>query len=392
VWFALAHNGNLVGCHELAEAAGVAHHDEESDTHLVSRLLAGSVAAGTPFERALLDLLPRLRGGFSFVAADGHRLYGVRDPKGLRPLFLGRLAGGWVLASETPALAAMGATTVREVEPGEVVVGEDGGLRTHRPFPPEDVEPRLCLFELVYFARADGQLNGGLVHMARHRAGAALADHAPLPVDEVHPPRPAVVVPVPDSASAAAEGFAARSGLPFGHGVLRNRDVGRSFLAPVQDRRERRVRDKLVVVPDLVRGRRVVLVDDSLVRGTTARVVVDLLRDAGAAEVHLRIASPPWRWPCYFGIAVVDAEELAAGTSSLSQIREQLGCDSLAYLPLEALLSAVDEERRGLCTGCLTGRYPVRVPRAADRPETEVLVPLPLPRPWPDRDALPRGA
>jgi amidophosphoribosyltransferase len=368
----LAHNGNLVNCTELAMAAGLPVEPDRTDSDLVATLLADAVrdlsAFGVhgpaAFEQALTLVLPRLVGAYSFVLSDGELLYGVRDPNGLRPLCLGRLSGGWVLASETPALDEMGAQFVREVDPGEVVVigGSVARVRSIRPFPPEQVRTRLCLFELVYFARPDGHLRGTSVLQARYRAGEALAEHAPPPVDRHRPALPTVVISVPSSADAAARGYADRAGLPYRRGLSRNRAVGRSFLAPLQSERQQKVGLKFAPVPEVVSGHRVVVVDDSLVRGTTTRTVIEMLRIAGAAEVHLRIASPPWRWPCYLGIDAGHPQDLAAAVCTLSELRAQIGSDTLAYLPLPDLLRSTGVEPEEFCTGCITGRYPVPIP------------------------------
>jgi len=370
VWLAVAHNGTLVNCDDLAASAGLVVGAESTDSELVADLLAlrmtEQVAAGATadaaFETALLRVLPQLVGSFSLVLTEGSRVYGVRDPNGLRPLCLGRLPDGWALASETPALDGMGARFVREVQPGEVVVIEGESVRSLRPFQPAQTRSRLCMFEFVYFARPDGTLGGQSVETARRRAGEALADYAPLPPRSRWGARSAVVVPVPASAVPAARGYAARSGLPYTEGIRRNAAIGRSFLAPAQAQREVKVQDKLTVVPAAVRGRRVVVVDDSLVRGTTTRAVVRMLRDAGAAEVHLRIASPPWRWACYLGIDAGEQSDLVAAMSTLSEMSELLGCDSLAYLPLEETLTATGMGADEFCSGCITGRYPVPVP------------------------------
>ncbi|GAB1640676.1 amidophosphoribosyltransferase [Krasilnikovia sp. MM14-A1259] len=375
VWFALAHNGNLVGAPQPADGSEL--EPGASDSLTVATLLAEALAGGGSFEDALCALLPKLTGAYSFVLTDGTRLYGLRDPKGLRPLCLGRSRDGWVFASETPALAEMDAEFVREVEPGEVVIADAAGIRSVHPFPAGSVQHRLCLFEFVYFSRPDGHLYDRSVYLTRWRAGAALAAHAPLPSDENRPEREVLVLPLPDSAIPAAQGYAAHSGLPYGEGLVRDRALGRSFLAAAQGERERRAASKFRLIPELIRGKRLVVVDDSLVRGTTTRAVTAQLRAAGAAEVHLRIASPPWRWPCPLGIDVGSHGELAAGISTLSAIRDELGVDSLAYLPLDQLLGAVGAPAGKFCTGCLTGDYPVRVPVVPSQRPDDVLVPAP---------------
>ena len=376
-WFAVAHNGNLIGCDELTREAGLPIDPDRTDSELIAELLCHELLGqeltarpdrgDPPLLTALTAVLPRLTGSFSLVLSDGHRLYGVRDRKGMRPLCLGAFDDGWALASETQALTAMGGRFVRELAAGEVVIIDPAGVRSEQPFPADQVEHRLCLFEFVYFSSPAGRLYGRRIDESRRRAGAALADFAPLPVDANARSRPALVVPVPSSAEYAAQGYAARGGLEFGRALIRSAAVGRSFLAAAQSTREQKVRDKLTAVPELVAGRRIVLVDDSLVRGTTARAVVQMLRDAGAVEVHLRIASPPWRWPCHFGIDVGDVDQLAAGISPMSQVQAELGCDSLAYLPLDRVIDAAGVQADQFCTGCMTGRYPVPVPDTAGR-------------------------
>ncbi|MBV8296781.1 MAG: amidophosphoribosyltransferase, partial [Acidimicrobiia bacterium] len=311
---------------------------------------------GRDLERALLKVLPRLRGAFSFVLMDDGHVVGVRDPNGFRPLCLGRLPGGWVLASETPALDIVGAHFVRELEPGEMVVVDATGIRSLHPFPPESIDPKLCLFEFVYFARPDSQLYGQTVHTARQRMGELLAEQAPVDAD--------MVMPVPESGIPAAEGYARRSGIAFGHGLVKNRYIGRTFIAPNQDERDVAVRMKLNPIRENIAGKRVVVVDDSVVRGTTQRALVRMLREAGATEVHLRISLPPVAWPCFFGMDFGTRTELLAASMSVGEIREYLGCDSLAYLELDRLVVATGTARSGFCTACLTGEYPIDVPIA----------------------------
>jgi amidophosphoribosyltransferase len=282
---------------------------------------------------------------------DQGRLVGVRDPHGFRPLCLGRLARGWVLASETAALDIVGATFVREVEPGEVVVVDASGVRSFHPF--AAAAPRLCLFEFVYFARPDSQLYGQNVHAARRRMGEELADQAPADAD--------IVVPVPESGIPAGQGFAARSGLPYVDGLLKNRYIGRTFIEPADSMREQGLRIKLNPIPAELQGRRVALVDDSIVRGTTTRLLVQLVRGAGATEVHLRISSPPYRWPCFYGMDTSDPGQLLATERSVEEIREFVGADSLAYLDLDRLVAATGAPGDAFCTACLSGDYPTAV-------------------------------
>ena len=390
--FALAHNGNLTNTAELAADIGMLPGVLTSDSDLVAELLAAAMghvtedevdAGGSPFEvdqagggrleSALLDVLPQLAGAFSFVLCDVSHLIGVRDPHGFRPLCLGRLEeGGWVLASETPALDVVGAHVVRELEPGEMVVIDAQGCRSVRPWPRSQIDPRLCIFEFVYFARPDSALYGKEVMSARQRMGDRLAGQAPLPPDTVHPERPVMVMGVPDSGVPAAEGFARASGLPYGQGLVRNRYIGRTFIAPEQHKRDIGVRRKLNPIRAAIAGKRLVVVDDSIVRGTTSKQIVRLLREAGAVEVHLRLISPPYRWPCFYGMDTGTRAELLAANLAVGEIQDFLGVDSLAYLDLDNLLAAIDAPGAGFCTACLTGDYPVAIPPSLHKGVLEV--------------------
>ena len=371
--FALGHNGNLVNTRSLVERAGVLPGTLSSDSDLMAELFQQAVLEageglrgdGRDLERALVRALPHLEGAFSLVVMDDAHLIGVRDPKGWRPLCLGRLDSGWVLASETAALDHVGAHFVRELEPGEMVVIDASGNRSLHPFPPETVEPKLCLFELVYFARPDSRLYGQTVHTARQRMGELLAEQAPVQAD--------MVMPVPESGIPAAEGYARRSGIPFGHGLVKNRYIGRTFIAPSQEMRNLGVRMKLNPIRENIAGKRLVVVDDSIVRGTTTRAMVRMLREAGAAEVLLRVSSPPYRWPCFFGMDTGTRAELLAADLTVPEVRDYLGCDTLSYLELERLLDATGAPGAGFCTGCLTGEYPVPVAVAVADPGTRRL-------------------
>jgi amidophosphoribosyltransferase len=356
--FALAHNGNLVNIEALASEAGMLPGTVTSDSDLVAELLAARVMEGgdkgCDIEEALLDVLPRLRGAFSFVLCDETRVIGVRDPNGFRPLCLGKLEEGWVLASETPALDVVGARLIRELEPGEMVVIDAAGVRYLRPFADEVTDPRLCLMEFVYFARPDGRLYSQSVHMARQRMGEMLAEQAPVEAD--------MVVPVPESGVPAAQGFARASGIPYGDGFVKNRYIGRSFIAQSPEMRRNAVRLKLNPLPENVAGKRLVVVDDSIVRGTTQSEAVRMLREAGAAEVHLRIMSPPYRWPCFYGIDTGDRSELLGADLEVDEIRKYLDADSLAYLTLDRLVHATGAVGAGFCAACFNNDYPVEVP------------------------------
>ncbi|MEJ7846307.1 MAG: amidophosphoribosyltransferase, partial [Acidimicrobiales bacterium] len=374
--FALGHNGNLTNTAALAEAAGLLAGTVSSDSDLVAELLAARLLAApartdgappgapaevapgesSPLERALLAVLPRLEGAFSLVLADEDRVIGVRDPHGFRPLCLGKLEGGWVLASETPALDIVGAHFVRELDPGEVLVIDASGCRSVSPWPPESIDPHLCIFEFFYFARPDSRLYGRSVHTARVHMGELLAEQAPADAD--------LVMGVPESGIAAAEGFARASGIPYGQGLVKNRYIGRSFIAPTPEMRAQAVRLKLNPLRDAIAGRRLVVVDDSIVRGTTQKQLTRMLREAGAAEIHLRITSPPVRWPCFYGIDIGDRAELLAASLTVDEIRDYIGVDSLAYLSLDRLVASTGAPGAGFCSACFTGDYPVPVPVA----------------------------
>jgi amidophosphoribosyltransferase len=339
--------------------------DGQTGDDLVSSAGVGEGAYDGALENALRSVLPLAGGAFSFVLLDSAHLMGVRDPNGLRPLCLGWLAPteypegaghpeGWVLASESPALDVVGASFVRELEPGELVVIDSSGVRSERLFADERVDPRLCIFEFVYFARPDAHLYGREVHGARRRMGKMLAAQAPVDAD--------MVMGVPESGVPAAEGYARASGIPHGQGLVKNRYIGRTFITPGQEARNAGVRRKLNPLRENIAGKRLVVVDDSIVRGTTQRAVVRMLREAGATEVHLRLASPPLVWPCFYGIDIPDRHELVAANSSMSELESFLGADSLAYLSLENLVKAIDAPGAGFCTACLNGEYPVPVP------------------------------
>ncbi|HXW39059.1 MAG TPA: amidophosphoribosyltransferase [Acidimicrobiales bacterium] len=366
--FGLAHNGNLTNTEALGEKAGMLPGLASSDSDLVAELLAQAYPADDPLrpsgpddlERALDAVLPDLQGAFSLVLLDADRVIGVRDPNGFRPLCLGRLeatadwTAGWVLASESPALDVIGATFIRELEPGEMVVLDAGGVRSCRPFSDSRVDPKLCIFEFVYFARPDATLYGNEVHGARRRMGRLLATQEPVDAD--------MVMGIPDSGVPAAEGYAFESGIPYGQGLVKNRYIGRTFIAPTQAERSTGVRRKLNPLRENIVGKRLVVVDDSIVRGTTNRGMVRMLREAGATEVHLRISSPPFQWPCFYGIDTPDRSELLAATMTRPEMAEYLNVDSLDYLTLEHLFEAVNAPGAGFCDACMTGDYPVAVP------------------------------
>ena len=360
--FAMGHNGNLVNTAQLAERAGMLEGTVDCDSDIIAELVANEVIAVIAddrsderhLERSIERVVPRLEGAFSLVFADDAHVVAVRDRHGFRPLSLGRLDHGWVVASETPALDTVGATFVRELDPGEMLVIDASGLRSSRPFDDNSIEPRLCLFEFVYFARPDAILYGQGVHQARVRMGEHLAAQAPAEAD--------MVMGVPESGGPAAEGFARRSGIPFGQGLVKNRYIGRTFIAPNQRLRALGVRMKLNPLRQNVKGKRLVVVGDSIVRGTTTKAMVEMLRDAGAAEIHMRVSSPPYRWPCFFGMDTGTRNELLAADMEVGEIRGYLGVDSLSYLSLDRLVAATGAVQAGFCDACLTGEYPIEIP------------------------------
>jgi amidophosphoribosyltransferase len=356
--FTLGHNGNLTNTEELANDLGMLPGVLTSDSELVGELLAREYdddkdtrSDGRDLERALTRVLPTLQGAFSFVLMDEAHLFGVRDRHGFRPLVLGKLDGGWVISSETSALDLVGAHYVRDVEPGEMVAIDASGVRSIRFAEPK---PKLCIFEFVYIARPDSQLYGHSVHGVRQRMGEELARQAPAAAD--------MVMPVPESGVPAAQGFARASGTPYGDGFVKNRYVGRTFIEPNQKRRGTNVRLKLNPLRDNIVGKRLVVVDDSIVRGTTTRQIIALLREAGATEVHFRVSSPPYRWPCFYGLDTGKRSDLLAADMSVGEVADFLGVDSLAYLDLDRLVAATGSPASAFCSACFTGEYPVPVP------------------------------
>lgn len=349
---AIAHNGNLVNAAairtELEEDGAI--FQTSSDTETVLHLTARSQAADVC--DALVEALRPMRGAFAMLTLVPGRLIAVRDPWGLRPLSIGKIDGAWVVASETCAFDLLGATRVRDIERGEVVVFDVGGMHSFRPFEVERAAP--CLFEHVYFARPDSELFGQSVQQVRKRLGRQLFEEQPIEAD--------VVVPVPDSGMYAALGFAAASGIPFDLGLVRNHYVGRTFIQPTQPIRDFGVRIKLNPVPEILKGKRVVLIDDSIVRGTTSRKIVQLCRDAGASEVHLRISCPPTTGPCFYGMDTPHREELIGAQKDVESICSHIGADSLGYLSMEGTLKAAQREEQEVCTACWTGKQPVAIP------------------------------
>ncbi|WP_188991516.1 amidophosphoribosyltransferase [Saccharopolyspora thermophila] len=360
---ALGHNGNLVNTAELldraiaedvysANASAPANGCDRatSDSDLVTALLAAR-AADKGLEQAAIELFPTVRGAFSMVFCDEHTLYAVRDPQGVRPLVLGRLERGWVVASETAALDIVGASFVREVEPGELLAIDGDGLRSQHFASPK---PKGCVFEYVYLARPDTTIAGRSVHGARVEIGRRLAKEHPVEAD--------LVIPVPESGTPAAIGYAQASGIPYGQGLVKNSYVGRTFIQPSQTIRQLGIRLKLNPLREVIRGKRLVVVDDSIVRGNTQRALVRMLREAGAIEVHVRIASPPVKWPCFYGIDFASRAELIANGLDLDGVRRSIGADSLGHVSLDGLVAATEQPRSRLCAACFDGEYPIPLP------------------------------
>ncbi|HEU5001375.1 MAG TPA: amidophosphoribosyltransferase [Actinomycetota bacterium] len=352
---ALGHNGNLINTRELAAqidppTSGFRGQPAAStDSDIVATLIAES--GEETAEEAIVSVLPRLQGAFSLVLMDEGTLFGARDPHGLRPLVLGRLENGYALASETCALDIIGATFIREIEPGEMVMIDDTGLRSRRFAP---AKPSLCIFEFVYFARPDSKLFGKSVYKTRYQMGRRLAEEAPADAD--------LVMGVPETAAAAAAGYSAASGIPYGEGLVKNRYVGRTFIQPTQLIRQQGIRAKLNPLHEVIEGRRIVVVDDSIVRGNTTAQIVRMLRDAGAREVHMRISSPPIKWPCFYGIDTANRDELIGAWMSVDEIRDKIGADTLHYLSLEGMVASTDVAAEKFCTACFSHDYPIPVP------------------------------
>jgi amidophosphoribosyltransferase len=351
---ALAHNGNLVNTVQLMvqgrQVCALIRNGETTDSSLVAQLLT-SAAAETSIENAAQRLLPQLRGAFSLVFCDESTLYAARDPHGVRPLVLGKLQRGWVVASETAALDIVGASFSREVEPGELLVIDANGLHSSRFAAPD---PKGCVFEYVYLARPDTTIAGRGVHASRVEIGRRLAMEHPADAD--------LVIPVPESGTPAAIGYAETANIPYGLGLVKNSYVGRTFIQPSQRIRQLGIRLKLNPLRDVIRGKRVVVVDDSIVRGNTQRALVRMLREAGTVEVHIRIASPPVRWPCFYGVDIPSSEELIASGTDIEEIRRSIGADSLGYVSVEGLIAASEQSASRLCTACFDGLYPIPLP------------------------------
>jgi amidophosphoribosyltransferase len=353
---ALAHNGNLTNTGDLAEMVQKLEGDNAksgrgatTDTEIMTALIG--LQDEKNVEASAIAVLPKLEGAFSLVFVDEKTLYAARDRHGVRPLVIGKLERGWVVASETAALDIVGAAFVREVEPGEFLAINEDGIRSQMWATPD---PKGCIFEYVYLARPDTTIAGQGVHATRVRIGKRLAIEAPVEAD--------LVIPVPESGTPAAIGYAQQSGIPYGLGLVKNSYVGRTFIQPSQTIRQLGIRLKLNPLREIIEGKRIVVVDDSIVRGNTQRAIVRMLREAGAREIHVRISSPPVEWPCYYGIDFASRAELIASGLEIEEIRRSIGSDSLSYVSMEGLIAATTIDENKLCTACFTGKYPIAVP------------------------------
>lgn len=353
---ALAHNGNLTNTGSLAEIVQKLEVDTPknersatTDTEIMTALIG--LQDEKNVEASALAVLPKLEGAFSLVFMDEHTLYAARDRHGVRPLVIGKLERGWVVASETAALDIVGAAFVREVEPGEFLAINEEGIRSQMWATPE---PKGCIFEYVYLARPDTTIAGQSIHAVRGRIGQRLAIEAPVDAD--------LVIPVPESGTPAAIGYAQESGIPYGLGLVKNSYVGRTFIQPSQTIRQLGIRLKLNPLREIIEGKRIVVVDDSIVRGNTQRALVRMLREAGALEIHVRISSPPVKWPCFYGIDFATRAELIASGLEVEEIRRSIGADSLAYVSEQGLIEATHVPKEKLCLACFSGEYPIAIP------------------------------
>ncbi|MCI5752397.1 MAG: amidophosphoribosyltransferase [Oscillospiraceae bacterium] len=360
---AIAHNGNLVNARELRteyENKGMIFHTT-NDTEVISYAITEARLTSGSIEDAVEKMMYKIRGAYSLVIMSPKKLIAARDPDGFRPLSLGKLDDSWVVASETCAFDSIGAKFVRDIKPGEIVVIDEKGLRTIETHCGS--KGHICVFEYVYFARPDSVIEGSSVHMARLRAGKYLWREHPVDAD--------IVIGVPDSGLDAALGFAQESGIPYGIGFIKNRYIGRTFIQPSQAERTNSVKIKLNAVSDVVKGKRVVMIDDSMVRGTTSGRVVKLLREAGAKEVHVRFACPQFIAPCYFGTDIDSKENLIACKMTLPEICEHIGADTLGFLSVESVQKLAGNSDCGFCTGCFTEKYPIEVPKEMPKDKFE---------------------
>lgn len=364
---ALGHNGNLVNTPELADRVP-GHGAATTDSDIVTTLIAARMQGTGGLEEAAMDVLPALEGAFCFVFMDERSVFAARDSHGIRPLSIGRLPNGFVVASETCALDLVGATLLRDVEPGEMVRIDDRGLHSLRFA--EGTKKSLCVFEYVYLARPDSRMRERSVHEARREMGRRLAKEHPADAD--------LVIAVPTTGHSAAQGFSEVSGIAYGEGLYKNNYVGRTFIQPSQSLRDRGVKLKLNPLPDSIRGKRLVVIDDSIVRGTTQKQVVTVLREAGATEVHVRITCPPVKWPCFYGIDFPTRQELIAADLTVEQIRDYIGADSLGYLSLGGMVDSAGGPAESFCRACFDGEYPIPVAEGVGKFVLEDKLRLPM--------------
>ncbi len=360
---ALAHNGNLTNASELRTQLELngAIFSSTSDSEVISYVITRERLRTGSIEEAVCSAMDSLKGAYSLAIMSPRKLIAARDPLGFRPLCIGELEDGWAVASESCALDAIGATFLRDVEPGEIVTISRDGIESDRSHCGGSSAE--CVFEFIYFARPDSVIDGSCVHTARQRAGAFLALEHPVQAD--------VVIGVPDSGLDAALGYARQSGIPYGVGFVKNKYIGRTFIQPGQTKRENAVRIKLNVIASTVRDKRVILVDDSIVRGTTIARIVELLREAGAKEVHVRLSAPPFLYPCYFGTDIDSRDNLIAAQHSIEEIREIIGVDSIGYLSCENVHKLADNAKLNFCAACFTGEYPCEIPKKAAKSRFE---------------------
>ena len=351
---AIAHNGNLVNAAELRielEKQG-ALFQTTIDSEVIANMITRGFVLDKPIEKSLGDLFDKLEGSYALLVMTNDKLIGMRDQHGFRPLSIGKMGDSYVLSSETCAFDAIGAEFIRDVNPGEIIIIDENGLKSIQT--EVKVKTSTCIFEYIYFARPDSVMNGLSIYEARKKGGRMLAQESPVDAD--------IVVGVPDSGLSAAIGYSEQSGIPFDQGLIKNRYTGRTFIQPEQAKREIAVRIKLNALKNVIEGKRIVLVEDSIVRGTTIKWIIKILRQAGAKEIHMRVSSPPYKYPCYFGIDVPSSKQLVAFTKEVEEIRELIGADSLAYLSKEGLLNTVKQTGCSFCTACFDKCYPIRVP------------------------------
>ncbi|OGG13035.1 amidophosphoribosyltransferase [Candidatus Gottesmanbacteria bacterium RIFCSPHIGHO2_01_FULL_39_10] len=347
--FAVSHNGNIVNADKLSDQLKDIKRVSTSDTEILALTITKNKESS--WGEKILSSLPLFDGAYSIVACTKEKLYAFRDPWGIRPLIIGKLGKSYVVSSESCAFDTIGADYIRDVELGEVIEIDDNGIKSIGTIPKK--ERKFCLFEYVYLARPDSVLNNRLVHAARQKTGEMLALEAPVKAD--------LVVAVPDSGTSAALGYSKASGIPFGEALIKNRYIGRTFISPEQHLREQGVRMKFNPMKRIVSGKRIVIVDDSIVRGTTMRQLVDILRKSGAKKIHLRICSPPIKWPCFFGVDTPNRKMLIAAEMTIAQIKKFIAADSLKYLSLSSLIKATEQDPNSVCTACFSGKYPMKV-------------------------------